>query len=212
VKIPTELADGFNRFRVNAFQTQRMRFEALAARGQKPHTLIIGCCDSRVDPSAIFDASPGELFIVRNVANLVPPYELDGGYHGVSAALEFAVKHLGISNVLVLGHQQCGGVRACAEGHSPQDSLFLGHWIEALQPALVESQQALGPHAGIDEISDDLELRAIRHSIERLKTFPFVQTLCASGELTIHGARFGVSDGRLEWLNNDGEFEVVSQK
>lgn len=207
--IPDELERGFARFRSELYPRQKKLFEELSTKGQKPHTLVIGCCDSRVDPSQIFDARPGELFVVRNVANLVPPFEDDGGFHGVSAALEFAVTVLKVTNVLVLGHKQCGGVHACADGHSETDSQFLGHWISALRPALVEVHQELGAGAPTDKLADALELQGIRHSIERLKTYPFIQTALAAGNLALHGARFGVAEGHLEWMSEDGRFSPV---
>lgn len=208
--IPNQLFDGFRRFRDELYPRHKRTYEHLADKGQTPHTLVIGCSDSRVDPSAIFDAGPGELFVVRNVANLVPPFEVDGGFHGVSAAVEFAVGSLQVSNILVMGHRQCGGVQACASGHSPDDSLFIGHWISALHPALEESRADLGADAPLEDLSADLELRAIRHSIERLKTYPFVTDAMQQGHLALHGARFGVADGQLEWLGEDGKFSIVS--
>lgn len=208
--IPEKLESGFRRFRDELYPRHKATYERLADKGQKPHTLVIGCSDSRVDPSAIFDAGPGELFVVRNVANLVPPFETDGGFHGVSAAVEFAVGSLKVSNILVMGHRQCGGVHACASGHSPSDSIFIGHWISALHPALAESRAELGTHAPTDAVADDLELRAIRHSIERLKTYPFVQKALENGQLALHGARFGVADGELEWMDEDGRFTNVA--
>lgn len=208
--IPDKLESGFRRFREELYPRHKRTYETLADKGQKPHTLVIGCSDSRVDPSAIFDAGPGELFVVRNVANLVPPFETDGGFHGVSAAVEFAVGTLRVANILVMGHRQCGGVEACASGHSPSDSIFVGHWISALHPALAESRAELGTHAPLDAVSNDLELRAIRHSIERLKTYPFVQKALEEGRLALHGARFGVADGELEWMGEDGRFTNVA--
>ncbi|MEE2567136.1 carbonic anhydrase [Hyphobacterium marinum] len=207
--IPEKLEAGFRRFRDELYPRHKRTYERLADKGQTPHTLVIGCSDSRVDPAAIFDAGPGELFVVRNVANLVPPFETDGGFHGVSAAVEFAVGSLKVSNILVMGHRQCGGVEACASGHSPEDSLFVGHWISALHPALEESRADVGADAPLGELSADLELRAIRHSIERLKTYPFVEKALAEGRLALHGARFGVADGELEWLGDDGTFSPV---
>lgn len=208
--IPEQLESGFRRFRDELYPRHKATYERLADKGQKPHTLVIGCSDSRVDPSAIFDAGPGELFVVRNVANLVPPFETDGGFHGVSAAVEFAVGSLKVSNILVMGHRQCGGVHACASGHSPEDSLFIGHWISALHPALAESRAELGGGASTDAVADDLELRAIHHSIERLKTYPFVAKALGEGRLALHGARFGVADGELEWMGEDGRFTPVT--
>ena len=208
--IPEKLEAGFRRFRDELYPRHKRTYERLANKGQKPHTLVIGCSDSRVDPSAIFDAGPGDLFVVRNVANLVPPFETDGGFHGVSAAVEFAVNALKVSTILVMGHRQCGGVEACASGHSPTDSQFIGHWISALHPALAESRAALGNEASLDAISNDLELRAVRHSIERLKTYPFVAKALNNAKLAIHGARFGVADGELEWMGEDGRFTPVT--
>jgi len=209
MSVPPELAEGFSRFCSDLYPRQKKLYEELAEKGQSPHTLVIGCCDSRVDPSQIFDARPGELFVVRNVANLVPPYEGDGGFHGVSAALEFGVTALKVSNILVLGHKQCGGVHACASGHSETDSLFLGRWISALRPALDEVTQEMGDAASTDDVADALELNGIRHSIERLKTYPFVKTALDNNALTIHGARFGVANGHLEWMSDDGRFAPV---
>jgi carbonic anhydrase len=206
--IPEKLESGFRRFREELYPRHRRTYEQLADKGQRPHTLVIGCSDSRVDPAAIFDAGPGELFVVRNVANLVPPFETDGGFHGVSAAVEFAVTALEVANILVMGHRQCGGVHACAAGAPKDGSLFVGHWVSALEPALAESRAELGTHAPVEAIADDLELRAIRHSIERLKTYPFVTKAIEDGQLKLHGARFGVADGRLEWMEDDGSFSV----
>lgn len=208
--IPEELESGFRRFREEHYPRHRRIYEQLAGKGQRPHTLVIGCSDSRVDPAAIFDAGPGELFVVRNVANLVPPFETGGGFHGVSAAVEFAVSSLHVSNILVLGHCQCGGVQACASGAAREDSLFVGHWVSALEPALAESRAALGSDAPVEAITDDLELRGIRHSLDRLKTYPFVETAVSQGRLALHGARFGVADGRLEWMEDDGHYSDFS--
>lgn len=207
--IPDKLQTGFRRFREELYPRHKATYERLADKGQRPQTLVIGCSDSRVDPSAIFDAGPGELFVVRNVANVVPPFETDGGFHGVSAAVEFAVTSLRVSNILVLGHRQCGGVHACATGAAKDASLFVGHWVSALEPALAESRAEFGTHASADVIAEDLELRAIRHSIERLKTYPFVAEALEEGRLQLHGARFGVADGRLEWLQDDGSFADI---
>ncbi|GJL97742.1 MAG: carbonic anhydrase [Hyphobacterium sp.] len=209
MNVPPELADGFSRFCSDLYPRQKQLYEELAENGQSPHTLVIGCCDSRVDPSQIFDARPGELFVVRNVANLVPPYEGASGFHGVSTALEFGVTVLKVANILVMGHKQCGGIHASAAGHTEKDSLFIGHWISALLPAREEVVRETGTSATIDEIADALELNGIRHSIERLKTYPFVKSALKDKSLTIHGARFGVAKGHLEWMSEDGRFAPV---
>jgi carbonic anhydrase len=205
--IPSPLKDGFQRFRAERFETKQRIWRNLA-KGQTPHALIIGCADSRVDPAAIFDAGPGELFIVRNVANLVPPYEPDGAHHGVSAALEFAVKALRVGHIVVLGHKSCGGVHAAATG-SAAGTEFLERWIDPLAPVRAEAVAALG-ETDDATLSDDMELRSVRHSIGRLMGFPFVADAVKSGALTLHGARFGIADGDLEWLQSDGTFRSVS--
>jgi len=170
---------------------------------------VIGCADSRVDPAAIFNAGPGELFIVRNVANLVPPYEPDGAHHGVSAALEFAVKSLQVDHIVVLGHRLCIGVKAAATG-SACGTQFIERWLDPLQPACAEARDALGETASEETLCDDLELRSVRHSLARLIGFPFVADAVERGRLCLHGARFGIADGVLEWMDEDSVFRPVS--
>src|SRR5258707_10509062 len=139
MSLPQRLRDGYGAFGSGRLSTEQSRYRDLAERGQAPATMVVGCCDSRVSPEAIFDAGPGELFVVRNVANLVPPYAPDGSYHGVSAALEFAVGALRVKHIVVLGHAGCGGVRAFAE-HSPPLSPgdFIGKWMSLIAPAAVK--------------------------------------------------------------------------
>jgi len=206
--IPDQLKNGFASFRAERFEKKQRLWRNLA-KGQKPHALIIGCADSRVDPAAIFDAGPGELFIVRNVANLVPPYEPDGAHHGVSAALEFAVKALKVEHIVVLGHKQCGGVHAAATGGAA-GTQFIERWLDPLVRVRDEAVSELGPDADEETLCDDLELRSVRHSLVRLKAFPFVAEAVEAGALTLHGARFGIADGELEWLSEDGRFHPVS--
>lgn len=205
--IPDQLKDGFARFRSDHFESERRVWRELA-KGQKPHALIIGCADSRVDPASIFDAGPGELFIVRNVANLVPPYEPDSGHHGVSAALEFAIKVLKIDHVVVMGHKSCGGVHAAATGGAAGTE-FLERWIDPLIPVREEAIAELG-ETDDAALSDDMELRSVKHSLDRLMGFPFIAEAVRAGEVTLHGARFGIADGELEWLQDDGTFAAVS--
>ena len=204
---PETLIAGYHRFRANRFREQSALYEELT-QGQKPHTLVIACSDSRVDPAVIFDCAPGELFVVRNVANLAPEYA-PGGVHGVSAALEFAVKVLKVKGVVVMGHKQCGGVAACAGGLEKLDSEFLGPWLEVMESARAEAEKLTGDgdHA---VLVDMLELRAVAHSVERLKHFPFVREAIEECGLELHGARFGIATGQLEWMQEDGTFEVVS--
>src|ERR671916_1331905 len=142
---PQRLVDGYRAFLGERFPRERSRFAALAERGQRPEVMIIGCCDSRVSPEVIFDASPGELFVVRNVANLVPPYAPDGDYHGTGAALEFAVQSLKVKHIVVLGHAHCGGIRAFADNAAPLSTGdFIGKWMTLIAPAA----ERLGPRNG----------------------------------------------------------------
>lgn len=204
---PETLINGYSRFKGGRFRVERAHYEELA-EGQTPHTLVIACSDSRVDPAAIFDAAPGELFVVRNVANLVPPKEEGGGLHGVSAALEFAVKVLKVKGVLVLGHGDCGGVKACAAGMAGVPSDYLGPWLRTMEPAREEAQAELG-ETDPAKVSSHLELVSIKHSLERLLQFGFVREAIETRGLELHGARFSIRDGLLEWLGEDGRFTPV---
>ncbi len=213
---PQRLIDGYEAFLGGRYRAEQERYRVLAEMGQKPRTMVIGCCDSRVSPEVIFDAGPGELFVVRNVANLVPPYAPNDDYHGTSAALEFAVMALRVEHIVVLGHGQCGGVRAFAENErdpymrplSPGD--FIGKWIRLIQPAY----ERLGPPAP-GELSDYVETLAhesVRQSLANLRTFPCVRTLEERGMLALHGAFFSVMDGRLLTLDPaSGAFAAVGR-
>jgi len=204
---PETLINGYRRFKDGRFRVEQAHYAELA-EGQTPHTLVIACSDSRVDPAAIFDAAPGELFVVRNVANLVPPAEEGGGLHGVSAALEFAVKVLKVKGVLVMGHGDCGGVKACASGLDGVPNTYLGPWLSTMEPAREEVTAELGD-GPLEAIADTLELVSIRHSLERLKQFPFVREAIEARGLELHGARFAIHSGKLEWLQADGRFSAV---
>ena len=196
------LIEGYGQFRRHRWPEQRSLYAELAA-AQRPETMIISCCDSRVDPATIFSARPGELFIVRNVANLVPPFEADGSYHGTSAAIEFAVRNLKVSTILVLGHGQCGGVAAALAPERDQ-GLFLSAWIDLLRPAVQVCERSPGDrHAAC-------ERENIRLSLSRLMTFPFVAEAVEQGRLRLEGAHFAIADGRLEWLAKDGSFRAVA--
>lgn len=199
-----KLLDGYRRFRATSWPERKALFERLAARGQRPQTLIIACSDSRVDPSMIFDAGPGELFVVRNVANLVPPYAPDGEYHGTSAALEFAVMGLRVKHIVIMGHGRCGGINAFrnhegAEPLSPGD--FIGKWITLLEPA---ARRLEASHS--DPESDPqtaFERAAIRQSIDNLRTFPCISSLEKKGRIALHGAWFDIANGTLWALDNE---------
>ncbi len=193
---PNRLTEGYRAFLDDRFPREKNRFETLAEKGQSPEVMVIGCCDSRVSPEVIFDASPGELFVVRNVANLVPPFETGGEFHGTSAALEFAVQALRVKHIVVLGHARCGGIRAFADETAPlSPGDFIGRWMSMIAPA----GERLGPRGDMElsEYVTRLEFAAIEHSLRNLMTFPCVKILVERGKLQLHGAYFGVANGVL---------------
>lgn len=199
-----ELVDGYKRFREASWPERRALFEKLAARGQSPQTMVIACSDSRVDPSMIFDAGPGELFVVRNVANLVPAYGTpDHGHHGTSAALEFAVRVLAVRHIVVLGHALCGGARAALEGAPPEAQDFLPDWIRIAEPAVTV---AMNLSQDPEERRRIAEYACVKLSLRNLGTFPWIRERLDEGSLTLHGAYFAVATGVLERLRPDGTF------
>ncbi len=206
--LPEKLLAGYRNFMSGRFQTETERYRELARDGQTPETLVIACCDSRSAPEIIFDAGPGELFVLRNVANLVPPYEPDGQYHSTSAALEFAVQALKVKNIVVMGHGRCGGIKAAlapdAKPLSPGD--FIGRWMNLLAPA-AESVSS-NTMMTATERQTSLERISIRYSIANLRTFPCIKILEDKGRLTLHGAWFDISTGELWAMNREtGDFE-----
>jgi carbonic anhydrase len=197
--LPEKLLNGYRSFMNGNYGDQAKRYKQLAERGQTPETMVIACCDSRAAPETIFDTGPGELFVVRNVANLVPPYTPDGEYHGTSAALEFAVQGLKVKNIVVLGHGRCGGVQAAlnpdAGPLSPGD--FIGKWMNMLAaPAAIVADNTL---MTVSERQRALERISIRFALQNLRTFPCVKILEAKGRLSLHGAWFDISTGEL-WI------------
>lgn len=195
------LLDGYRRFRATDWPERRARFEALARHGQSPQATVIACSDSRVDPAMIFGAGPGEIFTIRNIAGLVPPYEPDGQFHGTSAALEFAVRVLKTPDLIVLGHAMCGGIRALLEGAPPPTGDFLSPWMRLAEPA---KRRALACEPADPQTACELE--AIKLSLENLLTFPWVAERVDSGRLRLHGATFGIRSGILSILQADGSF------
>lgn len=199
---PEHLADRFRRFKFRHFSPNLDHYEALATHGQHPDVMVVSCCDSRVDPETIFSAMPGELFVVRNVANLVPPYETDGKYHGVSAALEFAVLNLRVKHIVVIGHSGCGGVRACIDHEATRQTAaeFIANWMSMLDGA---RDRLLAASSGrpMPELRASLEREGVKVSLANLRTFPCVQTLEGKGRLALHGAYFDISTGQLSVLN-----------
>jgi carbonic anhydrase len=215
--LPPHLVEGYEVFLSGRFRSEQARFRTLAEEGQKPTTMVISCCDSRVDPESIFDAGPGELFVLRNVAALVPPYEPDDHFHGASAALEYAVMALEVQHVVVLGHARCGGVKAyamiAADPETPRlsHSDFVGDWIKMLAPAAERLGRA--PNPGDREYLHRLEFESIKQTLIHLRSFPMVQILEHRGYLHLHAAFFDVMDGKLLALDEpSGEFLPVAEK
>jgi carbonic anhydrase len=198
------LIDGYRRFRDTGWARERERWSRLA-EGQSPGVMVIACSDSRVDPTQIFDAGPGEMFVVRNVAALVPPYETSAGHHGVSAALEFAVTQLQVEEVVVMGHGYCGGCAAALTGQYDDaahgEGHFIADWIELLR----EARDKVRAEHGEDFRA--MELEAVRVSLANLRTFSWVREREADGRLKLHGAYFAIADGILHLLDEpSGEF------
>lgn len=189
------LIAGYRKFRDTYWSQNRDVFEALAATGQTPRAMIVACCDSRVDPSMIFSASPGEIFVLRNVANLVPPYAPDGDYHGTSAALEFAVRILQVKHVIIIGHSQCGGIQKLLSGPSDQPTDFIDTWMTIAAPAR-ERALAAGLPDGAPTQSF-CEHENIRISLANLRSFPWVRQRVEAGFLALHGWHFDIETGEL---------------
>lgn len=203
---PAKLLAGYRNFMGGRYSDERERYRGLAETGQKPHTLLVACCDSRAAPETIFDCGPGELFVVRNIANMVPPYEPDSQLHGTSAALEYAIQALQIRDIVVMGHGRCGGIQAALDPEleplSPGD--FIGKWIGLVKPAAEQIQS--NDLMTATERQTALERVSIRNSIANLATFPFIRALTEKGELAVHGAWFDISSGELWVMNEKGDF------
>ncbi|TRD22183.1 carbonic anhydrase [Palleronia caenipelagi] len=202
--LPSYLSQRYHGWHATTYSENQAWYRRLADEGQRPRAMVISCCDSRVHVTAIFGAEQGEFFIHRNIANLVPPYEPDGNQHGTSAAVEYAVTALKVSNIIVMGHSLCGGVKGCYDmcsGHAPEleeTSSFVGRWMDLLRPGyekLPEGDEA----ARVAE----LELEAVRTSINNLMTFPYVAEAVENNSLSLHGVHHDIKEGVLTVL--DGE-------
>ena len=199
------LTEGYHRFRAEVWPAQRARYEALSSDGQSPHTLVIACSDSRVDPQTVFGAAPGELFVVRNIAGLVPTYEPDSHYHGTSAAVEYAVRVLKVPRVVVLGHAQCGGVQAMVEGAPAEAQDFVASWMSMARSVLnddVHDHHAPG-------VLSRCEVAVVRLSLANLMTFPWLAERVRAGDLVLAGFRFEIRTGILERLEGDDMVPVA---
>ncbi|ANN66891.1 carbonic anhydrase [Bordetella bronchialis] len=190
---PKRLTAGYQDFLAGRFPAERNRFRQLA-EGQSPEIMVIGCCDSRVAPELIFDAGPGEIFVLRNVANLVPPYEPDSHYHGTSSAIEFAVNGLNVKHIVVMGHASCGGIRSYYDDAEPlAKGDFIGKWMSQIE----ETARKVDRTGQRQDDLRRLELRVVEHSLKNLMTFPYIRQRVERGELQLHGAYFGVATGLL---------------
>src|SRR5579863_922957 len=199
---PQQLLDGYRTFRTQRLPTEQTRYRELSERGQSPEVMVIGCCDSRVSPEVIFDVGPGELFVMRNIANLVPVYQPDQNAHGVSAALEFAVNVLRVKHIVVLGHAQCGGIRAFIDKAAPlSPGDFIGKWMAMFVKPGEKVEQR--DQESMAEFTERIEKAAVFRSLENLMTFPFVRKPVTRGELKLHGAYFGVAEGSLFVLDRE---------
>lgn len=212
VSFPDRLVEGYKAFRSGRYQTEEERYRRLADTGQKPQVMIIGCCDSRVSPEVIFDAGPGEIFVVRNVANLVPPYTPDGELHGTSAALEFAVVALKVKHIVVMGHGRCGGIAAALadDGDPLTPGDFIGRWMGQIERVAAEVREDDAvPH---EHKQRALEHEGVRLSLHNLMSFPCVEQRVTKGSLRLHGAWFDVSEGALHVLEpGTRRFRVVRE-
>jgi carbonic anhydrase len=208
---PENLTDRYRRFKHRNFAPNQDHYEHLASHGQSPDVMLVSCCDSRVDPETIFQAMPGELFVVRNVANLVPPFETSGTYHGVSAALEFAALNLRVKHIIVLGHSGCGGVRSCLEKDTARqtEAQFIRNWMSMLDHARdkVLADTTLQPG---ESQRSALEREGVKTSLANLRTFPCIQTLEGRGRISLHGAHFDIGTGTLSILNHAADTFVTA--
>ena len=206
--LPDILADRYHRFKHRIFVPNADHYEELATFGQSPQIMVISCCDSRVDPETIFNAMPGELFVARNVANLVPPYETGGKFHGVSAGIEFAVLNLRIKHLVIMGHSGCGGIQVALDksGAIETEARFISRWMSMLDDARLSVLAAHQLRTQEDKLRA-MELAGIKNSIKNLRTFPFIKELEDKGKLSLHGAHFDIKTGTLSALNHQtGEF------
>jgi carbonic anhydrase len=197
--LPEHLLDGYARFRSGRYVQDEDRYRTLGAGAQQPKLMIIACCDSRAAPETIFDAGPGEIFVMRNVANLVPPYAPDGKHHSTSAAIEFAVLQLGVKDVVVMGHGRCGGIRAVVEGNDPLSAGdFIGKWMSDVRDVADSVRQE---HDHAHDLQTAVEHASVEHSLANLRTFPWLRMRENKDELGLHGVWFDIALGELHAYN-----------
>lgn len=207
---PSALVQGYGKYLQKGFVRHKETHEHLAVYGQQPDVMVISCCDSRVTPEGIFNAGPGELFVLRNVANLVPPYEASDGQHGTSAAIEYAVRALKVKHIVIMGHAKCGGVQAFRENANVPTLRgdFIGRWIKLLEPAAIA--MACMPIDKMDDPQLAMEYAGVRQSLKNLHTFPFIEEAMHDNTLQIHGAWFDIGSGELRVMDPETErFELA---
>lgn len=209
---PNQLIEGFARFRANHFAADDVVYRHLVEHGQTPKFLIVGCCDSRVDPALIFDCAPGDLFVIRNVANLVPPAEDRVGHHGTTAALEYGVRILGVEHIVVFGHAHCAGIQNLMEtGGASNPNSFIDDWMSLAESA---RESVIKDFAGASNEQQQraCEQRAMLVSLNNLQTFPWIAQRVAEGKLKLHGWYFEIESGQLLGYNPDTrQFETLGQ-
>ncbi|MGI3166693.1 carbonic anhydrase [Pseudooceanicola sp. 200-1SW] len=210
--LPSLLVQRYHGWKATTFAENKSWYKRLADEGQRPKTMIISCCDSRVHVTSLFGADQGEFFIHRNIANLVPPYEPDGNQHGTSAAVEYAVTALKVAHLIVMGHSSCGGVAGChamCSGQAPEldeKSSFVGRWMDLLRPGYERIKDIEGEEAQ----RDALERQAVLISLENLMTFPFLRDRVETGDLSVHGLWHDIGNGTLEqYLPSEGAFAAI---
>lgn len=203
----TRLIQGYRDFRAGDYPAQKALYEKLGTKGQNPKVMLIACSDSRADPSDIFNAYPGEMFVTRNVANIVPPMDSSEGYHGTSATIEYAVKVLKVEVIVVMGHESCGGIAGCLAGmgYDP-DAGYVGKWVSIINDV---RDRVLARNLPEEHVVFQMELEGIRQSMSNLMTFPFVREAVESGQLKLQGAYFSIIQARLMMANDAGEFELI---
>jgi carbonic anhydrase len=201
-----DLIAGYRRFRSGTWPDERARFEELSRFGQHPRALVIACSDSRTDPQMVFNAAPGELFVIRNVANLAPPYGPDDEPHGISAAIEFAVRSLKVGQIVVLGHAMCGGIKALLDGVPAEVSDYVGQWVRIAEPARRRAMR-MSP----EQRHDFCERESVRLSLDNLMTFPWIEAAVLAGDLKLYGCFFDIRSGILERLDEDGIFHPIPE-
>ncbi|WP_017930233.1 carbonic anhydrase [Robiginitomaculum antarcticum] len=200
-----QLVEGYHRFRASHYPEQKSLYERLGKHGQSPKVMLVSCCDSRADPSDIFDAAPGEMFVLRNVANLVPPKQDDLKYHSVHSAVEFAVDYLKVEAIVVMGHESCGGINACLAGAGDDTNNYIGRWISLLNGA----RDRVRGRANETDMQQEMEFEGVRESLSNLMMFDGIREKVEAGELHLLGAYFSIIRGKLLFLNENDEFEEV---